>query len=93
MDSQHRQSSHFMPTSEPPRTVYLSTTLAWMAGLAIHAAIHVSGVLALPPTDEVYTATAPFQVTAFAYARGGLWLAGLLVVLAIEFAILGRKRS
>ncbi len=76
-----------------PQVVYLWTALAWLAGFSAHAATYVVGVLSLPPTDEVYAASVPFQLTAFVYSWGGLWLGGILVALLIEFVTLGRRRK
>lgn len=75
-----------------PQTIYWMTLAAWIGGLLMHAILYVCDVLSLPRTEEAYAFSVPFQLTAFAYSRGGFWLVGLLLALLLEFAVLGRRK-
>lgn len=74
------------------QTIYWTTLAAWIVGLLVHAILYVCDVLSLPRTEEAYAFSVPFQLIAFAYSRGGFWLAGLLLVLFLEIAAFGRKK-
>ena len=74
-----------------PRAIYTFTVAVWAFGFVAHAVAYVVHVLSLPPIDEVYTRSVPFQLTAFMYVWGGYWVGALLLVLLVEFATVGRR--
>lgn len=94
-----RRSHSIRPTRrEPhlkirPQTIYRITTALSALGFFTHATLYVRQGLLLPPIDEVYTATMPFQLTAFMYEWGFHWLGGLIVVLLLAFALYGRRTT
>ena len=58
-----------------------------------HAAWYVAIILSGPPSPDLYANTNGFQVTMFALLRLPLWLVVLSIVLAVESAVLAKKRT
>ena len=74
-----------------PISMYVTTTLVWGAMLLAHLAVYLDEAFSALPTDEVYANSAMFQVVAFGLTRMPYWIIGLLVVLSLEFATVGRR--
>jgi uncharacterized membrane protein len=75
-----------------PQNVYRWTAIAWLVGMIVHLIWAVLHQRNQPPTDEIYTRMLSFQIASFTLTSFPYWLGALLVILVIEFAILGRKK-
>lgn len=73
-----------------PQTIYLWTTLVWLTCVTAHLIDSVLSSLATPQVDEVYTQTLTFQAISFVLLNFPYWLLGLIALLVLEFAVVGR---
>jgi hypothetical protein len=69
------------------------TVTVWLIVCLSFELHRISALLALPPSGDLYAHTWSFQLMMFAIFRLPLWLIGLLVVFAAEFALLTRRTS
>lgn len=72
------------------KAVYRWTLLVWGLSVVVHLIWYVIERSSLQ-TDEVYASGLLFQAAGFAFFRLPYWIAGLVAVLILEFAVVGRK--
>lgn len=76
-----------------PQTIYLVTTVCWLICMSTQLFWSLHQRSGEPPTNEVYAQGLSFQVVAFVLTVLPYWLQSLLLVLIVEFAIVGRKKN
>ena len=73
--------------------IFLGTVILWAIGVGCHASYYVHSVLSGPPSPDLYANSVGFQLVAFALLRLPVWLLSLVLLLVVEFSILGRLSS
>lgn len=72
-------------------SIYWGTLIVWGLLLLGHLGWYLRGAFNSLPTDEVYANSLGFQLIAFGLTRLHYWLAGIVVVLLVEFFVFRRR--
>lgn len=71
---------------------YMLTAITWGAFILIHLIYNLIAWSKLPPSDEVYANGVGFQIISFALNTFPYWLIGLLLLLLVEFSLIGQHK-
>ena len=76
-----------------PQKVYFLTVILWLMLVVCHAAWFVISILSGPPSPDLYANNWVFQIVVFVIFRFPVWLVLILVLLFVEFRLIGRQST